>query len=164
MAFSRPLLFVFSALPCLAATFGTVVQHPNPLADLVIDEARKRLYVVNTASNQVEVYATNTNPPRQTAVIKTDSVPLAIAMSRSGNLLYVACYSASSLDVIDLTSSTFASRSITLAASPEGLAVGFNEKVLISTIGTGAGQDVLITFDPTVAASQALGTVVIAPT
>jgi len=160
----RPLLvFFFSVFPSVAATFGTVVAHPQPLADLVIDEARKRLYVVNTASNQVEVYATNTNPPRQTNVIKTDSVPLAIAMSRSGNLLYVACYSASSLDVIDLTSSTFASRSITLAASPEGLAVGFNEKVLISTIGTGAGQDILITFDPTVAASQALGTVVIAP-
>jgi len=157
------LVLFLSALPSLAATFGTVVAHAQPLADLVLDEARKRIYVVNTASNQVEVYATNTNPPRQTNIIKTDSVPLAIAMSRSGNSLYVVCYSASSLDVIDLTSSTFASRSITLAASPEGLAVGFNEKVLISTIGTGAGQDVLITFDPTVAASQALGTVVIAP-
>src|SRR2546423_1291545 len=53
-----PLLFL-SALPCLAATFGTVVPHAQPLADLVIDEARRRLYVVNTASNQVEVYATN---------------------------------------------------------------------------------------------------------
>gem|GEM_PF-416512 len=160
----RPLVLLFlSALPSLAATFGTVVAHSQPLADLVLDEARKRLYVVNTASNQVEVYGTNTNPPRQTNIVKTDAVPLAIAMSRSGKSLYVACYGASSLDIIDLTSATFASQSVTLAASPEGLAVGFNEKVLISTIGTGVGQDVLITFDPTVAASQALGTVVIAP-
>ena len=140
MSVFRPLLvFSLSALPSLAATFGTVVAHSQPLADLVLDEARRRIYVVNTASNQVEVYATNTNPPRQTNIIKTDAVPLAAAMSRSGKSLYVACYGASALDIIDLTSATFASRSVTLAASPEGLSVGFNEKLLVSTIGTGVG-------------------------
>ena len=64
MTVLRPLLLVLSALPCLAATFGTVVPHAQPLADLVIDEARKRLYVVNTYSSTVEVYATNVSPPR----------------------------------------------------------------------------------------------------
>ena len=159
----RVILSLLSALPCLAATFGTVVPHAQPLADLVIDEARRRLYVVNTASNQVEVYATNVNPPRLTNTIKTEATPLAVAMSRSGRSLYVACYDASSLDVIDLTSNTFSTRSVALAAKPQGVAVGFNEKVLISTIGTGTGADVLITYDPTVDASKALAAVTVTP-
>src|SRR5512135_2982392 len=108
-------LFVLAVLPSLGATFGTVVPHPQPLADIALDEARRRLYVVNTASNQVEVYATNTNPPRLTATIRTDATPLAVAMSRSGRYLYVACYGASALDIVDLTTPTFASRSVSLA-------------------------------------------------
>src|SRR5437764_8743266 len=122
--FRAPLLFL-SALPCFAATFGTVVPHAQPLADLVIDEARRRLYVVNTASNQVEVYATNVSPPRQTNIVKTEATPLALAMSRpQGNpamsrYLYVVCYDASALDIIDLNSATFATRSVALAAKPQ---------------------------------------------
>ncbi len=160
----RPfLLLALGALSSLGATFGTVVSHPQPLADLVLDEARRRLYVVNTASNQVEVYATNVNPPRLTATIKTDATPLSAALSRSGRYLYVACYSASALDIIDLSTSTFTARSVTLAASPEAVAVGFNEKVLISTIGTGTGQSVLITYDPAADAAHALQSIAIAP-
>src|SRR6476661_547404 len=103
MSAFRPLLvLILSAMPSMAATFGTVVAHAQPLADLAIDEARRRLYVINTASNQVEVYATNVSPPRQTNVIKTEATPLSVAMSRSGRFLYVACYDASSLNIIDL--------------------------------------------------------------
>jgi uncharacterized protein (TIGR03437 family) len=156
-------LLLVSLAPSVAATFGTVVAHPQPLADLVLDEGRKRLYVVNTALSQVEVYSVASNPPRLTNTIKTDSTPLSAAISRSGRSLYVACYQSSSLDIIDLTSATFASRSVTLAASPEAVAVGFNEQILISTIGTGTGQDILITYDPTVDAAHALGSIVIAP-
>src|SRR6266480_3254363 len=144
MSVPRALAVAIVALPCLAATFGTVVPHAQPLADLAIDEARRRLYVVNTASNQVEVYATNVSPPRQTNIIKTEATPLSVAMSRSGRFLYVACYDASSLNIIDLNSATFSSRSVTLSAKPQAVAVGLNEKVLISTIGTGTGQAVLI--------------------
>src|SRR5215472_4468165 len=123
--FRAPLLFL-GALPCLAATFGTVVPHAQPLADLVIDEARRRLYVVNTASNQVEVYATNVSPPRQTNIIKTEATPLAVALSRpignpaTSRYLYVVCYDASSLDIVDLSTATFTTRSVTLAAKPQG--------------------------------------------
>jgi uncharacterized protein (TIGR03437 family) len=164
MSVFRPLVaLLLCTLPSLGATFGTVVAHAQPLADLALDEARKRLYVVNTASNQVEVYITNTNPPKLFSTIKTDSTPLAIAISPSGKSLYVACYGASALDIIDLTSATFSARSVTLGASPQGVAVGFNEKVLISTIGTAAGQDVLITYDPTADAAHALQAIVIAP-
>jgi uncharacterized protein (TIGR03437 family) len=133
------------------------------LADLAIDEGRRRLYVVNTASNQVEVYATNVSPPRQTNVIKTEATPLSLAMSRSGRFLYVTCYDASSLVVIDLSSATFSSRSISLSTKPQAVAVGSNEKVLISTIGTGTGANALISYDPAATASNALQSITVAP-
>ena len=159
----RPLIaLILSVLPCLGATFGTVVQHATPLADLALDEARKRLYVVNTAANQVEVYNTATNPPQNTGKISTDQTPLSIAISRSGKYLYVACYDAASIDVIDLDRLQVARR-VTLAAKPEGVAVGFDEKVLVSTIGTGQGQAVLTVYDPNADVSRSLQAVVIAP-
>src|SRR5262252_4817835 len=97
-------LAAIAILPSSAATFGTVVPHPQPLADLALDEARRRLYVVNTAANTIEVYSTTTNPPRLTNTVKTDATPLAIALSKaSGRYLYVACYGASSLQIVDLT-------------------------------------------------------------
>src|SRR5437763_1922536 len=92
---------LLSAFCCSAATFGTVVAHAQPLADLAIDQTRPRLYVINTASNQVEVYNTAVNPPRQTNIIKTEATPLSLAISRNGRSLYVACYDASSLNIID---------------------------------------------------------------
>ena len=163
-------IFLLSAAPCLSATFGTLVTHSSPIADLVVDEARKRLYVVDTNANAVEVYITNVSPPRLapgTNTIKVEKTPLAAALSRSGKYLYVVCYDASALDIIDLTTANFTTRSVTLAAKPEGIAVGIDaaglEHVLITTIGTGTGQDILITFDPNVDASVALGTVIVAP-
>jgi uncharacterized protein (TIGR03437 family) len=134
-----------------AATFGTVVPHSSPLSDLVLDEKNNRLYVVNTGANTVEVYRTNTSPPSLLTTIKTDSEPLAVAFSPNRKALYVACYSASALDIVDTSTSAFTLTSVHLPASPEGVAVGLNELVLVSTIGTGTGQDVLVTVDPAAA-------------
>ncbi len=160
----RPLLLLLlCGLPFRAATFGTVVAHAQPLADLALDEARKRLYVVNTASSQVEVYSTASSPPKLSSTIKTDGTPLAIAVARSGKYLYVACYGSSALDVVDLTSANFTTRTIALAAPPQGLAVGIDDKVLIGTSGTTSGQDILITYDPSVSGSQALQGISIGP-
>ena len=65
MSVFRPLLvFAFCIAPCFSATFGTLVTHNSPIADLVVDEARKRLYVVDTNANAVDVYITSVNPPR----------------------------------------------------------------------------------------------------
>jgi uncharacterized protein (TIGR03437 family) len=132
-----------------AATFGTVVSHSSgQLTDLVLDERNNRLYVVNTGANTVEVYRTNTSPPAYQTSIKTDSQPIAIAFSPGRRALYVACYGAAALDIIDTSTSAFTLASVHLPASPEGVAVGFNEQLLVSTIGTGTGQDVLVTVDP----------------
>ncbi|MGA9626633.1 MAG: hypothetical protein WBQ65_19320, partial [Bryobacteraceae bacterium] len=148
MSVLRPLLVcVLSVWPSFGATFGTVVPHTQPLADLVLDEARKRIYLVDTNSNHVDVYSTASNPPALVTTIDTDATPLAIAMSRSGKSLYVACYTASTLDIFDLTSAAFSKTSVSLGANPEGVAVGSNELVLISTIGTGTGQAVLTTYN-----------------
>jgi uncharacterized protein (TIGR03437 family) len=166
MSVFRPLLLVFSALPCLAATFGTVVPHAQPLADLVIDEARRRLYVINTASSQVEVYATNVSPPRLTNTIKTDATPLSLALSRetpNPRYLYVACYDGSTLDIIDLNSANFSSVPKQLDAKPQGVAVGFSGLVLVSTVGTGTGAEVLITYDPVTGKTQGLSVAPPAP-
>jgi uncharacterized protein (TIGR03437 family) len=155
---------VLSLAPLAAGTFGTVVPHPQPIADLAYDEGRKRLYVVNTAANAVEVYNAAVNPPIMLRPsIGTGSTPLSIALSRSGRYLYVACYGASSLDIIDLSTTGFSSRTVTLPASPEAVAVGFDERVLISTIGTGTGQSILLTYDPALDAAHALGSIAIGP-
>jgi len=157
---------VLAVLPSLGATFGTVVPHTLPIADLVLDEARKRVYLVNTYENQVDVYSTATNPPGPTTSVKTSATPLSIAISRSGRFLYVACYDASTLDIIDLTSASFSKTSVTLSAKPQAVAVGAvgsSELVLIGTIGTGTGQAVLTTYDPSASGSSALQAVLVAP-
>ncbi len=129
------------------ATFGTVVPVIGGAADLVLDEARGRLYLVNTNQNRVEVYSTAQR--RLLTPIPTDSIPLAAAISRSGAFLYVTSQGASAIDIIDLAAQTVVQR-VTLPAKPEGIAVGADERVLISTIGSGPGnsQNVLLIFDP----------------
>jgi len=159
------LVYSLSLLPGVAATFGTVVSNPqgqSGISDIVLDEARRRLYLVNTAGTRIDIYGTNTNPPRLTSSVRTGATPLAAAMSRSGKFLYVTCFDASALNVIDLDRLAVTSQ-ITLAAKPEGVAVAYDEKVLIGTIGTGQNQAVLVTYDPNADASRNLQAVVVAP-
>src|SRR5205823_136698 len=83
------------------ATFGTVVPVIGGASDVVLDEARGRLYLVNTNQNRIEVYSIQQR--RLLTPVKTDGNPLAAAMSRSGRALYVTSRDASALDIIDLT-------------------------------------------------------------
>jgi hypothetical protein len=59
-----------------------------------------------------------------------DALPLGMALARSGKFLYIACYNASSLNVVDLDALAVTSR-ITLPAKPEAVAVGRDGRVLI---------------------------------
>ncbi len=158
----RLLSVLFFCSNIFAATFGTVVPVIGGASDIVLDEGRKQLYLVNTSKNQIEVYSTAQrkllNP------IKTDGTPLAAALSRSGKFLYVASRDASALDVIDLTALNVVSR-VSLPAQPEGVAVGNDERVLISTIGSGAGNtaNVLLIYDPAAQGSPALAPVPVMP-
>ncbi|MBI1896857.1 MAG: hypothetical protein HYS04_10055 [Acidobacteria bacterium] len=154
-------LLVFS-ISCAAATFGTVVPLVGGAADIVLDEGRSRLYLVNSSQSRVEVYSI---PQRRfLAPVRTDALPFAAALSRSGKLLYVASFDGSALNIIDLDTLAVIGR-VSLPAKPEGVAVGNDERVLISTIGTGANnlQNVLLIYDPAASETSALAPVQITP-
>jgi len=163
-------VFLLSILPCLSANFGTVINHTDALSDMVLDESRKRLYVLDPIASQVEVYSTASKTPAPSSFINLDTNcgPPAMAMARpaaanaSPQFLYVACYFTQSLDVIDLTKLA-KTASVTLPANPQAVAVGFDGKVLVSTIGTTAGQNILTIYDPSPTAANVLGSVLITP-
>src|SRR5579872_6318295 len=152
----RPLLvFFLSVLPALSATFGTPVQHPSPLVDLAYDSNRHRLYVLSPLSNTLEIYDTTAKTPTllpKGGTITVDANPVAMALSRDGNTLYVACYTGGVIDTINLN--TLArTGTINLPANPEAVAVGADGKLLISTIGNSVGQFVLTIYDPSASGS-----------
>jgi uncharacterized protein (TIGR03437 family) len=151
--------FLVCVLPCLSATFGTVVPDPRGtgLTDLVLDEGRRRLYAVNTTMNLIEVFNLATNPPTRTLEINPRCTsPISAAMSRSNKYLYVTCYDQAVLARMDLDNVTAAPTMVSLAAKPQGVAVAYDEKVLVSTIGTGQGRAILLWYDPTADASRNL--------
>lgn len=144
------------------ATFGTVVPIVGGVADLVLDETRDRVYLVNTAQTRIEVYSIRER--RIVSTVRTEALPLSAAMSRDARFLYVATHDSSAINVIDLDALVVSSR-ISLPAKPEGLAVGADNRVLISTIGTGAGNtaNVLLIYDPAAEDTRSLTSVTISP-
>ncbi|HET8547346.1 MAG TPA: beta-propeller fold lactonase family protein, partial [Bryobacteraceae bacterium] len=166
MQFLRFAALAVLASSCLfAATFGTVVPVIGGAGDLVLDESRDRLYLINTNQNRIEVYSVaDRRPPALTGEIDTGRQPLAAALSRDGKYLYVAAYEASALNIVDLDALTV-QESVRLPARPEGVAVGADERVLVSTIGTGANNaaNVLLIFDPRPDAAQRLTAVPVTP-
>lgn len=140
-----------------AAVFGTVISIKGSISDLVLDSFRQRLYLVNSSTNQVNVFSTVTNQ-----VITSVSVgkgPLAAAMSMDAGLLYVTNSTDKTLSVVDL-GSLAVTQTIGMPATPEGVEVGLDGRVLISTQSTTA--QTLLIFDPVQTAGQQL-TVVLAP-
>src|ERR1700676_177389 len=97
----------------LAATFGTVVPVLGGASDLVLDEGRGRLYLVNTTQNRIEVYSLTQR--RLLSPIQTDTNPISSAISRNHKFLYVTALNASALDTL-----TIANR-VALPAQPEGV-------------------------------------------
>ncbi|MEK7404326.1 MAG: hypothetical protein AAB225_04390, partial [Acidobacteriota bacterium] len=147
---------------CLAATFGTIVPVTGALFDIVLDEPRGRLYLVNPVYNRVEVYSIVQR--RFLSPIATDARPISAALAPSGKFLYVTCYDGTSLNAIDPDSMAVVKR-VSLPARPEGVAVGGDERVLMTTIGTGPNNSAstLLIYDPAAVATQAISNVVIAP-
>ena len=114
------------------ATFGSVVQLRGTPSDIVLDESRHRLYLVNASAGNVSVYDYSAQ-----AVVSTITVgqnPLGAAMSMDNAFLYVANHNSSSLSVIDLNRLGFAS-TVSLPAQPMGVEVGADGRVLICTDG-----------------------------
>lgn len=160
---TRGLLMALAAAAAVqAATFGTVVPVVGSLLDIVLDEPRSRLYLVNPSYNRVEVYAIAQR--RFLSPVAVDRLPVSAALSRNGKYLYVTCFDGSTLNIIDLDTMTVVRR-ISLPAKPEGVAVGADERVLITTTGTGLNNQAytLLIYDPGAAEGQAIGNVVVAP-
>src|SRR5216117_3541936 len=115
------LLVLLGSAALSAATFGIVVPLIGGASDLVLDEGRNRLYLVNSPQNRVEVYSIAQR--RLLDPISTGVQPLSAALSLSGKSLYVTSYAESTLEIIDLDSSV-TTRRVNLPAAPEGVAVG----------------------------------------
>ena len=156
------LLLSLLGLTSYGATFGTVTPALGA-ADIVLDQPRGRLYLINSNLNRVQVYSI----AQRTflASITTGTQPLAGAMSPDGRFLYVTCYAQASLNVIDLDRSTV-TRRVSLPANPEGVAVGIDGKALITTIGTGQGNqfNTLLIYDPNASVGAEISVVLVGPT
>ncbi len=130
------LLLFFTWLPLQAATFGNITNLVGGVVDIVLDEPRQRLYLVGVP-DKIEVYSITQR--RFLTSIRTDSLPLSAALSRDGKFLYVACHNASSINVVDNDQMAVVNR-VNLPARPEGVAVGGDGRILITTIGTGVNN------------------------
>src|SRR5437016_5491485 len=90
---------VLVCAPAWGATFGRVTPLVGGGADIVLDEARGRVYLSGSNTTQLQIFSI----PQQRflAPITVDALPLGMALARSGKFLYIACYNASTLDVVD---------------------------------------------------------------
>ncbi len=124
-------------------------------SDIVLDESRSRVYLVNSSANSVQVW----DYGQQTLLgsITVGTRPLGAAMSMDNTYLYVANHDSSTLSVISLASGFGAViNTVALPAQPEGVAVGADGRAVISTDGSSATTTVntLLIFDGTQTASQ----------
>ncbi len=115
-----------------AATFGKVIPLGNRPSDMILDESRQRLYLVNQDANRIDIFSTTTN-----SVIGNVSVgqgALAAAMSMDSAYLYVTNATSSTVSVIDLNTISVI-QTFSLPAAPQGIEVGADGRALIS-LGT----------------------------
>ena len=147
---------MFGQLARAQATFGDVVRLGTTPSDIVLDESRSRLYLVNSSANSVQVWDYNLQTLLGSITVGTR--PLAAAMSMDNAYLYVTNHDSSTLSVITLAPSGIGAviNTVALPAQPEGVAVGLDGRAVISTDGssTTSTLNTLLIFDGTQAASQ----------
>lgn len=129
-------------------SFGSVVSLGYTPSDVVIDESRQQLYIVNSSANRLDVY--DYSGSRTAGTVPLGTYPLSAAMSPDHSALYVTNRDSSSLSVINLDRLSV-DQMISLPAKPEGVAVGADGRVLITTQGTGTNNalNTLLLYDPT---------------
>jgi DNA-binding beta-propeller fold protein YncE len=119
----------------VGATFGDVVKLTGGTpSDIVLDEARRQLYLINNTTSLVSVFNYTTN--RVVGTFPVGKTPLAGAMSMDGNWLYVTSSGNSTLNVIDLNRG-MVTQTVALTSAPQGVEVGADGRALISMVGTG---------------------------
>lgn len=135
-----------------SATFGTVIALGGTPSDIVLDESRGRLYLINASANRVDVY--DYINQRKLSAVAVGTRPIAGAMSMDNRYLYVTNNGTSTVSVIDLNTTSLI-QSVAVPAKPEGVEVGADGRVLIATQGSGTSNlnNTLLIFDR----SQSLG-------
>jgi YVTN family beta-propeller protein len=130
------------------ATFGDVIRLGGTPSDLVLDEARGRLYLVNSNTNQVSVYDYANNSIVSSLYVGT--TPVAAAISMDSRYLYVSNNGSASLSVIDLTRLQVI-QTVSLPANPEGVEVGADGRALVTVEGSSTSTSItsLYLFDVT---------------
>ena len=128
-------------------TFGSIISLNGSPSDLLIDEVRQRIYLVNSNANRIDML--DMGSKRLVKSVNTGAYPLSIAISPDNASLYVTCTQSASITVIDLGNDS-PRQSVSLPAKPEGIAVGSDGRVLITTQGTGTNNtsNTLLLFDP----------------
>src|ERR1035441_5242027 len=92
-----------------ASTFGQIINLGYTPSDVVLDESRSVLYLVNTNSNRIDVISTSTQKLVRSILVGT--TPLAAAMSTDNTTLYVTNSGVSTVSIIDLTKNAVSQRS-----------------------------------------------------
>jgi len=132
------------------ATFGTIIPLGATPSDLVLDESRGFIYLVNTGANRIDVLSTATNTI--TTNIPVGLGPLSAAMSMDNNFLYVTNGLGLSLSVVDLRMMAV-TQTVTMPATPQGVEVGSDGRAVVSTVGTSttttAPVNTLVIYDQT---------------
>jgi YVTN family beta-propeller protein len=141
-----------------ASTFGQIVNLGYTPSDVVLDESRGVLYLVNSNANRIDIVSTSTN--RVTRSILVGTTPLGAAMSPDFSTLYVTNSGVSTVSIIDLNFYAV-TQTVALPAKPQGVAVGGDGRALVSTLGTG---NTLLILDKSQAAGQQLIPVQTPPT
>jgi uncharacterized protein (TIGR03437 family) len=159
---SIPAVILAAWTPSLAAAvFGSATVLMGSGSDLVLDESRARLYVVNSVQNRVEIYSTSQQ--RLLTPVTVGSNPISAALSRDSKTLYVSCYDDSTLQAIDLDALSVR-KAVSLPAGPEGVAVAGDGRVLITTAGDSNGANTLMIFNPVTGILNAVPVTPPAPT
>ena len=141
-----------------STTFGDVYALSGTPSDLVLDESRKVIYLVNNAANRLDVFDLGSKKIAKSVTVGT--APSAVAQSMDGRFLYVTNTGSSNLSVIEATSLALF-QTIALPAKPEGVGVGSDGRVLITTQGTGTNNalNTLVVYDPLQAVGQQISIV-----
>ncbi len=144
------------------ATFGDVIRLGGTPSDIVLDESRGRLYLVNSNTNQVNVYDYVNNNLVSSLYVGT--TPVAAAISMDSQYLYVSNNGSATLSVIDLTRLQVI-QTVSLPANPEGVEVGSDGRALITVEGSSTSTSItsLYLFDVTATTGQQLTTIQFSP-
>jgi YVTN family beta-propeller protein len=141
-----------------ASTFGQIINLGYTPSDLVLDQTRGLLYVVNSNSNRVDIVGIASQKTVQSILV--GKTPLAAAMSKDNSTLYVTNSAASTVSIIDLNFKAV-TQTVALPAAPQGVAVGGDGRALVSTLSATAS---LLILDKSQQAGQELIPVQTPPT